>query len=525
MTDTVAPSIPDGGASTLGALDLRALSKTFAGGRALDSVDLFIREGEVHALLGGNGSGKSTLIKVLSGYHQPDPGCQIHIGGTTLPTGDPSASARLGARFVHQDLGLVESSSILDNLAIGVGFPTRLGTIRSDAARERAHLALAEVNLDVDPDDLVSTLSPAQKTSVAVARALQPISGMIARLLVLDEPTARLPEQEVEHLLDLVRSVSRRGIAVLYVTHRLDEVFEIAESTTVLRDGIRVFRGPVSSLTRDSLLQHLFGDSLEKTAQTTAAVSSASPILCAEHVCSESLADVSIEVRPGEIVGVAGITGSGREALCATLFGARPRDRGDVVVNGDTIVAGRPDLAMARGVAYVPAERKLHGGFLELTARENVTISDLGTFWRSPFLRRRKELSATGGWFEKLGVRPLSGVEQLFGSFSGGNQQKIVFAKWFQRRPVLFMLDEPTQGVDVGAKAELHRCLTTAAADGAAVLITSSDTEELTTVCTRILVLRNGAVVAELTGQQINPNTLARAVLGIENNERLENEQ
>jgi ribose transport system ATP-binding protein len=501
--------------SMLRALDVRALSKTFAGGRALDDVELSIEAGVIHALLGENGSGKSTLIKVLSGYHRPDPGSEVRIGGELLHAGDPSASARLGARFVHQDLGLVESSSILDNLAVSGGFPTRFGTIRGTAARQRASAALAEVGLDADPDELISTLSPAQKTSIAVARALQPVEGNTARLLVLDEPTARLPEQEVERLLALVRNVARRGIAVLYVTHRLDEVFEIAETATILRDGGKVFEGAVASLTRDTLLHHLFGAALEHAAPVAAIAATTSPVLAVRGVCSESLADVSFEVHPGEVVGVAGITGSGREALCATLFGARPRDHGDVVVNGHVITAGRPDLAMERGVAYVPAERKIQGAFLELTARENITISALGTFWRAPLLRRRAEHGAARRWFERFEIRPATGIERNVSTFSGGNQQKIVFGKWFQRGPSLFMLDEPTQGVDVGAKAELHRCLADAALAGAAVLITSSDTDELTTTCGRIIVLRNGAVVAELVGSEINPHTIARAALGI----------
>lgn len=499
----------------LSALDVRALSKTFVGGRALNEVSLRLSPGEIHALLGENGSGKSTLIKVLSGYHRPDPGAEIQIGGQDLHLGDSSSSFRLGARFVHQDLGLVETSSILDNLAVVVGFPTRFGTIHRSQARRRALKALAEVELEIEPETLVSALSPAQKTSVAVARALQPVGDGIARLLVLDEPTARLPEQEVERLLALVRNVASKGIAVLYVTHRLDEVFDIAENATVLRDGKKVFEGTVASLTRESLLQHLFGTALEKGGAAVVVAPTTNPILSVRGLGSESLCNVSFDVHPGEIVGVAGITGSGRDALCATLFGARPRDSGEVRVKGQLVPAGRPTAAMELGAAYVPAERKIQGAFLDLTARENVSIGDLKSFWRLPILRRSSEMLAAKSWFDRFEIRPSTGIERTVSTFSGGNQQKIVFGKWFQRQPTLFMLDEPTQGVDVGAKGELHRCLADAARQGAAILMSSSDTDELTSTCSRVIVLRGGSVVAELVGSDITPHAVARASLGI----------
>ena len=495
-------------------LEVRALRKTFAGGRALDGVDLHIAEGEIHALLGENGSGKSTLIKIISGYHRPDPGATVELGGESLTFGDSASSARLGARFVHQDLGLVETSSILDNLSVVVGFPTWFGTVRRLAARELTRSALERVELDLDPDTMVGSLSPAQKTGVAVARALLPVGGRDAKLLVLDEPTARLPEQEGARLLSLVKTVASNGVGVLYVTHRLDEVFDVAETASVLRDGRKVFEGPVATLTRESLLGHLFGAALPKL-NVHEADASGDVLLDVRSIGSEALADVSFTVRRGEVVGVAGITGSGRDALCATLFGARPRDTGEVYVDGHVVTPGRPTAAMERGVAYVPAERKIQGAFLSLTARENISIGDLPRFWRLPSLRRSAESTATARWFEQFDIRPGAGSERLVSTFSGGNQQKIVFGKWFQRAPLVFLLDEPTQGVDVGAKGELHRCLADAAANGSAVLMSSSDTDELTSACTRVLVLRNGALVAELTGANITPHEIARAALGI----------
>ncbi len=500
------------------ALEVRELSKTFAGGRALVAVDLDVPAGQVHALLGENGSGKSTLIKSLSGYHRPDPGGVIRIGGAELTVGHPQSSHDLGARFVHQDLGLVEDVSIRDNLAFGPGFPTRLGTIRGRAARAQARAALDQMELDVDPGALVASLSPAQKTGVAVGRALMSEDAAPVRLLVLDEPTARLPEEEVEHLLSIVTTVARQGIGVLYVTHRLDEVFLVAHQATVLRDGRRVASEPVSGLTREELLQHLLGAALEKPHRLVSARRSsvpAAPVLRLRGVRSEVLRDVDLEVSPGEVVGVAGITGSGRDALCATVFGARPRDGGTVTVAGTELPAGRPDRGMAAGVAYVPAERKLLGCFLDLGARENISVSSLPAFWRLPFLRRSAEVAAARRWFDRFGVRPADAVDKPMSAFSGGNQQKVVFGKWFQREPILFLLDEPTQGVDVGAKAGLHQALFEAAEAGAGVLMSSSDVDELVTACDRVVVLRGGRVVASLAGAEITVRALSRASLGI----------
>jgi ribose transport system ATP-binding protein len=510
------------------ALRIESLTKTFVGGRALDGVELNIAPGEIHALLGENGSGKSTLIKVLAGYHRPDPGSLLQIGGLDLEVGSAHSSHALGARFVHQDLGLVESASISDNLAFGPGFPTKWGTIRSRRTRLRATAALEQMELDLDPGALIESLSPAQKTGVAVARALLadsvPDSGQPAgdvQLLVLDEPTARLPDSEVEHLLEIVRTVADRGIGVLYVTHRLDEVFQIAERASVLRDGVKVASEPVAGLTRDALLHHLLGAALEQPHRLNIADESSSAAgqpkatLSVDRLTSDVLTDVSFEVFPGEVVGVAGITGSGRDALCATIFGARACDEGTVHIRSEILPARRPDLAMSRDVAYVPAERKLQGCFLDLSARENISIANLRDFWRVPLLSRTKETAITKRWFERLGVRPREAIGQPLSSFSGGNQQKVVFGKWFQRVPVMFLLDEPTQGVDVGAKAELHSALFDAAQEGAAILMSSSDVDELVTVCDRVIVMRSGRIADTLHGDQINVHSITRSALGM----------
>jgi ribose transport system ATP-binding protein len=498
------------------ALAVRGVSKTFAGNAALTSFDLEIATGEVHALLGENGSGKSTVIKILSGYHRPDPGGHITIGGKLLDQGSADASYSLGSRFVHQDLGLIESCSIADNLALNAGFPRRFGTIRGSELHRSARKDLARVGLDLDPGLLVGALSPAERTGVAVARALREDPTTPVSLLVLDEPTATLPEPEVERLLAIVRTVAAAGVGVLYVTHRLEEVFEVASMITVLRDGHRVAQVPVSSLGRAELITLLVGNELEEVSSEAALLDHEprDPLLVVDAIVSGPVAGVSFQIAPGEVVGVAGIIGSGRESLLSTLFGAQPREAGTVRVGEVSLRSYRPDLAMKAGMAFMPADRKTQGGFLGLTARENVSISDLGPFWRWPLLSRRRERAEMATWVDRLSVRPATAAEAPLAALSGGNQQKVLFAKWLRRRPSLLLLDEPTQGVDVGAKAEIHHEILQAAREGAGVLVSSSDTDELAALCHRVLVLREGRLAAHLTGNRVTATEISRACLG-----------
>lgn len=498
------------------ALVARGLSKSFGGVPALSSVDLTIGSGEIHALLGENGSGKSTFIKILSGFHQPDAG-DVAVDGVPIALGSAEQAYASGCRFVHQDLGLVESASVLDNLYLNAGFPCRLGTIRGGAARARACRELAVVGLgDLDPRAPVATLSPAVKTGIAVTRALLRDDSVEARLLVLDEPTATLPDNEVRQLLDIVRRVASTGVGVLYVTHRLDEVFDLADNVTVLRDGRKVATTAVAALDRRRLINLLVGSEFDEIHAASASLHSerGQTVLSVRGLQAGPLRDVDLDARPGEIIGVAGITGSGRETLLGSLFGATPREGGTVHVDGRLIPPMRPPAAMVCGMAYLPADRKLHGGLMELSARENLTLSDLQPFWRRLRLRRSEEAAEARHWFARLAVRPSGGQDRPLSTFSGDNQQKILFGKWLRRKPKVFLLDEPTQGVDVGAKAELHRQLLDAADAGSTVVISSSDVDELAALCHRVIVLRDGEVVADLTGKDVSIPTITRECLG-----------
>jgi ribose transport system ATP-binding protein len=506
--------------NTVPALRVVRLSKSFTRTRALADADLTIAPGEVHALLGQNGSGKSTLIKILSGYHMPDPGGMVQIAGTALPFEAPVQSYRLGCRIVQQDLGLVLNLSVLDNLAMSSGFPTTAGTIRPKASIEQARQDLAKLNLDIDPRVPVSTLSASQRTGVAVARAIRDDPDYPPHLLVLDEPTATLPVDEVDSLLEMVQRMAATGVGVLYVTHHLSEVFRIGDRLTVLRDGRVVGSGPVTEFDHDSLVHLLVGEELEKEEREArteraarAARQRATPVLEVEGLVGGAVGGVSLAVSPGEIVGLAGLTGSGRDEVLGQVFGSFPRQDGIVRVRGEGLADSRPDLAIGRGVAYLSPDRKASGAVMNMTARENLTLPNLKPFWNGALLRRKLETVRTKEWFERLSVRPAGTYNEPLAIFSGGNQQKILFGKWLSQGPSIFLLDEPTQGVDVGAKADLHRELRQSADEGAAIVISSSDLEELSDLCSRVLVIVDGRISTELAGAEVTETTITRAFM------------
>ncbi len=495
------------------ALEVHGLCKTFGATRALLPLDLRVERGEVHALVGENGSGKSTFIKLLSGYHRPDGG-QVLVGGHHLALGSAAASHAAGCRFVHQDLGLIASETVLDNLCAGTGYPTTWGTINGRAARAAAAEDLARAGVELSPRRVVGTLSPAEQTGVAIARALRRSDGGGPQLLVLDEPTARLPDREVGVLLALVRSVTKAGVAVIYVSHRIDEVLEVADSVSVLRDGRKVASRPVAGLDHAGLVTLLTGDEVEEADVSAHAPppAGAPVLLTVDGLSAGRIREVSFEVRQGEVVGIAGITGSGRETILAAAFGGESREGGAVRVAGQ-LVEGRPDRGVAAGLAYLPPDRRSAGVGGE-TARENLVLAALGVHWRWPKISRRGERAETRGWFGRLNVRPAAGIEQPLSSFSGGNQQKILFGKWLRLAPKVLLLDEPTQGVDIATKAALHKEILAAADAGACAVVSSSDAGELIAVCHRILVMRDGRIAATLSGKDRTMANLTRASLG-----------
>jgi ribose transport system ATP-binding protein len=491
-------------------LSVRGLSKTFTGTKVLDDVDFDVRAGEVHALVGQNGSGKSTLIKVLSGFHEPDPGAEMEIAGTPIAPNDAAASQAAGLRFVHQDLGLVGTLDTVENLALGRGYDTAFaGRIRWRAERREAVRRMRALGYDFDVRRPVAELAAAERTGIAIARALHEWEQ--ARVLVLDEPTAALPRHEVAVLFEAVRRVREKGLGVIYVSHRLDEVFDIGDRVTVLRDGRRVTTTSVQELDEERLVSLMVGGEKLKPPRTREAAGS-EVVLSAEGICGVVVDNVDLTVRAGEVVGIAGLTGSGREEILPLLFGTTPR-HGDVTVGGRA-VAPHPVAAKRAGMALVSADRHATGSVTSLTVRENCTLTDLRRLSRGPaLLRRSEERREVAEWIAALDVRPPR-PEALFASLSGGNQQKVVLAKWLRLEPVVLLLDEPTQGIDVHAKATIHALARDVAAKGSAIVIASSDDAELCNTCDRILVMRDGRLVGEVDGERSTPEEIARLELG-----------
>jgi ribose transport system ATP-binding protein len=497
-------------------LTVKNLSKSFAGPRVLDDVSLSIEPGEVRALVGQNGSGKSTLIKILAGFHLPDDGA-VDIDGEPLQFGVGSASDALGMRFVHQDLGLIDNLDTVDNLALGgAGYVSysgvTSGVIRWRAERKRARKALDDLGYDFDVKRPVGTLAMSERTAVAIARALAP-RGEPPKLLVLDEPTANLPAAEAQRLYQLTRRVAASGIAVVFVSHHFDEVFELSSSVTVLRDGKLVTTRPVEGLTEEALIELVVGRPLEHVVHDVKAVERKRVLLEVEQLSADGvLAGIDLVVHAGEIVGIAGITGSGRDEVAPAIFGGMAR-QGVVKVDGQVVPRQRPDLAVAAGVGLIPAQRHANAAFMSASLRENITVTKPGVHFRGGLLRRKSERSDVNVWLERLDVRPRN-CEFAMSDLSGGNQQKVVICRWLRMEPKVLILDEPTQGVDVGAKADIHQLVDQAAEAGTAILIASTDHEELVRLCHRVIVVRRGRIVDEISGARLDADAVTAVTIG-----------
>lgn len=492
------------------ALTVRGLSKRFAGATALSNIDLDIKRGEVHALVGHNGSGKSTLIKVLAGYHRPEAGSRATVGGTRLTFAQPAASFDVGLRFVHQDLALVDTLDAVTNLGLGRGYVTGLaGRILWHQETASAERRMREFGYAIDVRCPVGELRPTERVGVALARALDGWES--ANVLIVDEPTAALPRADINILFAAIRRVRERGIAVVYVSHRLHEVFEIADRVTVLRDAQRIGTYSVSDLSEPALVNLMVGSAVDTTGGSPARPSAAvDPVLQVRGLTSDTLRSVDVSVRPGEILGIAGLTGSGREDLLGAIF-ARPRHSGGTVsIDGKIVPDDDPHASVNAGLAFVPADRRHLSSVESLSIQHNMTLTDLKRHsGRLGALRKRAEWEEAYQWIADLEIRPPD-PDAPFVELSGGNQQKVIIAKWLRLHPKVLLLDEPTQGVDVYSKARIHHLARAAARKGTSILIASSDDKELCGVCDRVLIIRGGEVVAELAGQMIDESELAR---------------
>jgi len=479
------------------ALSIHDLSKTFSGQVALNRVDLTVAQGEVHALVGQNGSGKSTLIKVLAGYHRPDPGATATVHGVPLELGSAADAASKNMHFVHQDLGLVLELSVVENLMMSRRYPRGFGgRVKWREARRITTETVARVGLDIDVRGLVAQLGHADRTRLAIARAL-PEQQDEKAILILDEPTASLPAGEVARLLDSIRELAKQHHSVVIVSHHVDEVLEVADTITILRDGRNVATAAAATIDHRTLVRLILGADLASDAQHVDASAETGPIrLLLDRLAGETVRNFTAEIGPGEVLGVAGMSGSGREALAALVTGRLPRT-GAVHVDGNPVRPHSPAGAIAAGIASVSGERARFGIFPTLSVRQNLTMGSLGNHVRLGRIAGRSERREVQQWISDLGIRA-NGSEAPITSLSGGNQQKVLVARALRLSPKVLVLEDPTAGIDVGARHQVHQIIERR--DEMAVLITSTDSDELARLCDRVLIMHEGRVTCELRG-------------------------
>lgn len=490
-------------------LQIQSISKAFAGVQALDAVSFELRPGEVHALVGENGAGKSTLIKLITGAHQPDSGTLI-VEGKPIDDNDPVQARRLGIACIYQQPALFPELTVAENLAINLerGGPWR--RINWRQRHERANQLLARVGAKISPAVTVSQLSMPQQQLVEIAGAL----GANAGILIMDEPTASLAEAEVANLLAVIRELRTQGVGIIYVSHRLEELFGIADRVTVLRDGKIVATRPMSEVTKAELIRLMVGREIS-TVFPKQTVPLGEMVLEVRDVSSSAAGtrNAFLNVRSGEILGMVGLVGAGRTELAKTIFGLTPADSGQILLRGQQVTISSPADAVSLGIAYVPEDRRRHGVILDLPVAQNTTLAVLQQISTWGILRFSRERTLADSYVSRLFIKTAS-LETPVGNLSGGNQQKVALARWLATKPSVLILDEPTQGIDVGAKAEIHRLMGELTRQGLAIIMISSELPEVLGMSDRIAVMRGGTVVGEFSRAEATQEKILHLALG-----------
>ncbi len=503
------------------AVELKEFGKTFSSGRVLDGVSFSILPGEVHGLVGQNGSGKSTLIKILAGYHAPDPGSELFVDGTrvALPFG-PGGFHQLGFAFVHQHLALVPSLTVLENLFVGNFSASRLGYISWKKRRLHALQLFEEFGLSLDPSAVVRDLSPTERALLAVVRATddlrmeRPSGGRYRGLLVLDEVTVFLPKAEIDQVFSLMKAIASDGASILFVSHHLNQVRAVADRVSVLRDGR--LNGPfrMDSISDRDIVKLIVGRDVPTQRACKYRESGAAHVVV-EGLHSGLVQNLSFEVSKGEVLGLTGLVGSGFSDILYGMFGARPCSGGQLRIGSKEfdMTSLTPKTAVKYGMALVPGDRARDGAVGSISVGDNVTLMLLPSFFRRLMLRRRSMSARALHELETYSVRPpVPGL--AFNALSGGNQQKVLFAKWLAGAPEVLLLDEPTQGVDVGARSQVWELIRDTAASGRTVICASTDYEQLEALCDRVLVISGGRIVAELNGDAVSKEAIAHRCYG-----------
>jgi ABC-type sugar transport system ATPase subunit len=490
-------------------LSFHGITKRFPGVLALDDVSFGVERASCHALIGENGAGKSTLGKILAGIHNADAG-EIRLEGNVIHPNDPLTARRLGIAMVHQELAFCPNLTVAENLCLG-NLPQRAGWVDRKRLREQARVMLREIEADIDVDLPISRLSTGQEQIVQVAGAL----GTEARVIVMDEPTSSLSVAESEHLFTLLAHLKERGLTVIYVSHRMEEIFRLCDTVTVLRDGRHVATEKVADTNAHRVIQQMVGREVKPHSPQHLTRDLGDELLRVENLSSPGkFRNVSFRLCAGEVLGLAGLVGAGRSEMAQAIFGLDPDATGEVWVRGRPLPLGSVEAALRAGLGLLPEDRKRLGLILSMNCRENASLAALPNLTRGGFVQRSRERNLVRGYMDRLRVRTPS-LEAPIAGLSGGNQQKVALAKWLARQCDILMMDEPTRGVDVGAKAEIHELLDELACQGLGLLVISSELPEVMNVSRRILVLREGQVMGELARKDFTQANLMRLMAGL----------
>ena len=490
-------------------LDLQHAAKSFGAVQALIDGSVTLRAGEVHALLGENGAGKSTLVKILAGVHQPDSGT-LTVGGREVALHGPAAARAAGIAVIYQEPTLFPDLTVAENMFVGRQ-PLRQGRrIDRRAMQDEAAAIFKRLGVPLDPARIARGLSIADQQVVEIGKAL----SLDATVIVMDEPTAALSAAEVDRLFEVTRTLKSQQAAVLFISHRLEEVFAICQAVTVMRDGRHVMSSDLAGLTANDLVRAMVGRELAERPAEAAGAQAGEAVLTVERLTREGVfTDISLTVRSGEIVALAGLVGSGRSEVARAVFGIDRYDAGQVAMDGKRLKKASPTSAMAAGIGFVPEDRRQQGLVMDMSIQQNVALASLGTLQKGGLIRASAERAMASDWGSRLKIK-YGKLTDPVAMLSGGNQQKVVLAKWLGRKPRLLIVDEPTRGIDVGTKAEVHHLLTDLAKSGVAILMISSELPEVLGVADRILVMREGRLVGEFSHDDASEEAVMSAAMG-----------
>ena len=489
-------------------LEVKNISKVFPGVKALDNVGLKLMPGEVKALVGENGAGKSTLIKIISGVYLPTEG-EIFLNGEHVEINDPFNALKMGIVPVHQEINLEPYLSVAENIFIGRQPKNNLGLINYKKMNADATKWLSELGVTIDPNLPLGMASIAERQMVAIARAV----SLDAKVLIFDEPTSSLTQKEIDHLFQVIKRLKTRGIGIIYISHRLEEIFQICDSITIMRDGVVVTNEILKNMETASIIKMMIGRDLNEMYVKTG-TKIGKTILEVKNVCVKGiLNDISFDLKSGEIVGVSGLVGAGRTELARTLFGDLPLNSGEILIDGKKVNPKNPGKAIRAGIGLIPEDRKDLGLVIELAVKKNISMTIFKVLSKLGFINQRKEQEIADDYVNQLVIKTPS-LDQRVKFLSGGNQQRVVIAKWLATSPKILIVDEPTRGIDVGAKAEIHKLLNDLANQGVAILMISSELPEVIAMSDRVLVIYQGKVKAELKGKSINEEEIMHYATG-----------